>query len=109
MTKAEVKQMIAGLNIPYAYSHFAEGEAPSLPYVVFRYPNSNNFGADNKSYVPFDDLDIELYTEKRDLALEASLEALLDERDIFYRKSEVFIETEKVYEILYEMEMVVMG
>ena len=38
-------------------------------------------------------------------ALEATLEAVLDEHGIFYNKTEVWIESEKLYEVLYTFEM----
>lgn len=109
MTKSEVKDMIALLQLPYAYHHFAEGEAPELPYVIFRYPKSNNFSADSCTYMKADDLDIELYTGKRDIAVELRIETLLDTYDLFYQKTESYIEEEGMYEVLYEMEAVVVG
>ena len=36
---------------------------------------------------------------------EATLEAVLDEHGIFYNKTEVWIESEKLYEVLYTFEM----
>lgn len=104
MTKAEVKQMIAGLGLPYAYHHFAEGEVPECPYIIFRFPDSNNFAADNAAFHKADNLDIELYTKKRDVSLEGELEEALDERGLFYNKTENYITSEALYEILYELE-----
>ena len=37
--------------------------------------------------------------------LEAELEAVLDAHGIFYDKTEVWIESEKLYEVLYQFEM----
>ena len=37
--------------------------------------------------------------------LENKVEAVLDEAGIFYNKSEVWIESEKLYEVLYRFEM----
>jgi hypothetical protein len=39
------------------------------------------------------------------VGLEASVEAVLDEHGIFYDKSEVWIESERLYEVLYSFEM----
>ena len=38
-------------------------------------------------------------------ALEAQIEAVLDEGGIFYGKGETWIDSEKLYEVLYEMEV----
>ena len=49
-------------------------------------------------------LHIELYTDWKDLAVEQGVEAVLDEHGVFYNKSEVWIESEKLYEVLYTFE-----
>ena len=97
--------MLSGLEIPLAYHHFAEGEAPELPYLVYHYPKSENFSADNMAYVKQDDLNIELYEEKRDFDVEDALEQILDANDFFYVKTEIYIPDEDMYEILYEMDV----
>ena len=106
MTKSEVKGMIAGLGLPYAYHHFAEGESPGCPFIIYLYPKSSNFSADDIAYSKVDDLQIELYTKKRDFEIETALEAELDVRSLFYNKSEVYISSEEMFEVIYEMEMV---
>lgn len=40
----------------------------------------------------------------KDLAVEQQLEEVLDEHGIFYNKSEIWIESEKLYEVLYAFE-----
>ena len=47
---------------------------------------------------------VELYTDKKDPVTEARLEGVLDRHDIFYDKSEVWIESERLYEVLYTFE-----
>lgn len=46
-----------------------------------------------------------MYTDLKDLAVEQQLEDVLDEHGIFYNKSETWIESEKLYEVLYTFEM----
>ena len=41
-------------------------------------------------------LNIEIYTDRKDVALEERAEAVLDGYGIFYEKSEVWIESEKL-------------
>lgn len=105
MTHEEVMEMIGEMGFPFAYDHFAEGESPDPPFVVFLYPNSSNFSADGKVYFKANRLNIELYTDIKDVSMEEKVEAVLDSRGIFYEKSEVWIESEKLYEVLYEMEV----
>ena len=105
MTHQEVMTMLAEMNLPYAYDHFVEGESPDPPFLVFLYPGSNHFAADGKVYIKVNRLNIELYTNKKDVELEETVEAVLDRHGIFYVKSEVWIESENLYEVLYQMEV----
>lgn len=105
MTHQEVMTMLAEMNPPYAYDHFVEGESPDPPFLVFLYPGSNHFAADGKVYFKVNRLNIELYTDKKDVELEETVEAVLDRHGIFYGKSEVWIESENLYEVLYQMEV----
>ena len=50
MTYIEVSDMIRAFDFPYNYYQFPKGEAPAPPFVVFYYPNSDDFIADNKNY-----------------------------------------------------------
>lgn len=109
MTKEQVKQMLDATSMQYAYHHFAEGEAPSLPYLIYYYPDSDNFAADDSVYLRALDLTIELYSKKRDFDKEWNLEEDLFLHGLFWQKHEVYIESEKVYLVRYEMEGQVMG
>ncbi|WP_368269916.1 hypothetical protein [Enterocloster clostridioformis] len=103
MTHEEVVQMIEEMGIPFAYHHFAEGESPAPPFICFLFPDSENFAADNIVYAAFQNLNLELYTDEKDPELEARVEEVLNAHELFWEKSEVWIETEKLYEVLYRM------
>lgn len=105
MTHQEVMEMLTEMDIPFAYDHFVEGESPEPPFLVFLYPGSNHFAADGRVYFKVNRLNIELYTDKKDVELEETVEAVLDRHGIFYGKSEVWIESENLYEVLYQMEV----
>ncbi len=100
MSHEEVLKMIEETGLPSAYDHFVEGEAPEPPFLVFLYPR-----ADGIAYFKINQLDIELYTDLKQPELEEAIEAVLLKHGIFYGKSEVWIESEKLYEVLYEMEV----
>ena len=97
--------ILNNIEVPYAYDHFAEGEAPDPPFLCYLLPGSDNFSADGKVYLKVSSVNIELYTDSKDLAVEQKLEAVLDTHGIFYDKTEVWIESEKLYEVLYSFEM----
>ena len=101
----ELVQILGEMQIPFAYHHFAEGEAVETPFICYLLPGSNNFSADGKVYHKINEVHIELYTDLKDLAVEQQVEDVLDEHEIFYNKSEVWIESEKLYEVLYSFEM----
>ena len=57
------------------------------------------------AYFKINQLDIELYTDLKNPDLEETIEAVLLKYGIFYGKSETWIESEKLYEVLYETEV----
>ncbi len=97
-------EILKETEIPFAYDHFAEGESPEPPFICYLLPGSNNFAADGKVYFKANEVHIELYTDFKDLTVEQKLEAVLDEHGIFYNKSETWIESERLYEVLYIFE-----
>lgn len=105
MTMEKVVEMLQEMKIPFAYDHFAEGESPEPPFICYLLPGSNNFAADGKVYFRINQVRIELYTDSKDLSVERKVEMVLDESGIFYNKSEVWIQSEKLYEVLYSFEV----
>lgn len=105
MTYQEICKMIKETGLPFAYHHFAEGESPEPPFLIFLSSGENNFSADNYMYFSFKKLNIELYTDRKAPETEEKVEKILKKYQIFYNKSEIWIESEKLYEILYEMEV----
>ena len=92
-----------------AYHHFEEGQSPDPPFLVYLYLETHNFSADGVVYKQVNELDIELYTNKKDLNAEKNVEAVLDQHGFFYEKTETYIESEKMFEVLYEMEVMIDG
>ena len=104
MTYSEIAEMLEETNIPVAYDHFSEGEAPDPPFICFLFPGSDNFSADGKVYLKICNVNVELYTDIKDPELEQMLETVLDGHGIFYQKTEAWIESERLYEVLYQFE-----
>ena len=92
------------IGLSYAYDHFAEGESPNPPFICYLLPGSDNFAADGRVYYKIDDVHIELYTDYKNTELELKVEEVLDRYNIFYDKSEVWIDSEKLYEVMYQFE-----
>ena len=100
----EIIRILKEAGIPFAYDHFAEGESPDPPFICYLLPESDNFSADGKVYLKINVAHIELYTDEKSPATEQILEDVLDAHEIFYEKSEIWIESEKLYEVLYTFE-----
>ena len=105
MTYEQIAEMMEEMGLPFAYHHFAEGESPAPPFLIFLSPGENTFSADNSMYFSFKKLDIELYTDVKNPELEKQVEQVLKRHKIYYTKSEVWIESEKLHEVLYETEV----
>lgn len=101
----DLVRLLEETGFPFAYDHFAEGESPDPPFICYLLPQSDNFSADGKVYLKVSSVNIELYTDCKDLSVEQKLETVLDTHGIFYDKTEVWIESEKLYEVLYSFEM----
>ena len=109
MTTLEIKEMLEQLNIPLAYHHFPASKSPKLPFMAYNYPSINPFYADSTNYTNIVDLDIRLCTETKNFELEQELEDILTAHDIPFWKTETWIDEEKMFEILYECEVMING
>ena len=101
----EMLTIMTEIGLPYAYDHFAEGESPEPPFICYLTPGSDNFSADGRVYYKIGQYHIELYSDVKAPELEEQVEAVLDGHGIFYNKSEVWIESERLYEVLYQFEI----
>ena len=101
MTLDKLYKLLVTLGLPTAYNHFKRPQEP--PYLVYFFDGSGNFGADNKVYCKIDHLVIELYTLKKDLNIETRIEVLLEDNELYYEKYEAYLDTEKMYQVRYEI------
>jgi hypothetical protein len=108
MNLIELKTILEATGFPVAYSHFTESEnepLPKPPFIVYLAAYSSNFMADNKVHIPIENVQIELYTTKKDLNAEAIVEAVLNENEIPYATTSAFIESEQIYQKIYEVRL----
>lgn len=109
MTAKELNKLMqdieeaAGLN-GYTYFCFRSGEVPPLPYAVFYHPQTETESADNKTWARIQTTNIELYTEQKDFDIEQKLEGVLTAHEITWEKSESYLSSEKMFEVLYEFQ-----
>lgn len=109
MTYQSIAEMIKSVGLPYAYYQFEEGQGSECPFIVFYYPARNDYAADGENYAKIENLTIELYTANKDFEIEAKLETVLGSNDLYFEKSETYIDSEKCFEIVYTMEVLING
>lgn len=88
-----------------AYRAFPEGEAPEMPYLIINEQRTDNFAADNKVYHKRRVVDIEVYTKLKSPETEQTLENALDQAQIFYNASDLYLDDERCFERIYEIEV----
>ena len=101
MDEATLFTLLKTTNMPVAYHHFTS--PPSPPYIVYLFSYSSNFGADNKVYDAEKNFQVELYTKTKDPTSEALIEGLFDAHEIYWDKTETYIDSEGLYQVLYDI------
>ena len=103
MTQAELYQALKSIGYPVAYGSFSSPATP--PFITYQFAYSNDMMADNVNYVAIEDFQIELYTAEKDLIAEQKVQDKLKELGLTYRKFETYLDEEKMYQILYEIQI----
>lgn len=86
-----------------AYRAFPVGGAPALPFICIAETETENFKADCKVYKKRQYVDIELYSAYKDESVEDAVEAVLDSNELVWDKSELYIESENIIQVTYEV------
>lgn len=107
MTYQEVYTMLQGIGLPVTYYEWPENHAPDPPFIAFFFPGDNDFKADDSNYVKVRELVVELYTDEKDFALEAQVEQALS--GMVYEREEQYIDSERMFQVIYTMEVVING
>jgi hypothetical protein len=103
MTQTELYQALKSIGYPVAYGSFTSPVTP--PFITYQFSNSSDLIADNQNYVEISNFQVELYTDKKDLAVEKIVQDKIKELGLPYRKFETFLDTEKLYQIIYEIQI----
>lgn len=103
MTLAEIYALLKQTGYPVAYHHFES--SPTPPYIVYLRAFDNNISSDFAVLGKFKNYQVELYTAKKDLAAEQKIEAVLNIIDPDYETSETYIESEALYQVVYQIRL----
>lgn len=99
-----IYDLLKKLDIPVAYDHFDSNKNVNPPFIAYREISPDTFKADGITYYRPYEFEIELVTEKKDVALEKAIEELLTNNKIPYDvENEVWDEDERIYHNFYEI------
>lgn len=94
------KKLKETMGIEVAYDHF--NHAPSNPFIVYIDRGKTHFIADSKIYTTKTEIQIELYTQDKDLVLEGKLEKfLVDNFGVFEDLETIYIKEQDMYQHIY--------
>ena len=106
MTYAELVTILRSTGYPVAYSHFAGG-MPTRPCIAYVDSFSSNFNADNHVYVDVPNVQIELYTDIKDISAENAVKTALNNAELPYDSTgPVWLDSEGVFQTIYEVRMI---
>lgn len=109
MTHKQIADMVKSVGLPCAYYEFPDGTDQAPPFICFYYPEADDVYADNKNYAGINRLYVELYTDEKDFSKEAAVEAVLTNSGLSFSKSELYINSERMWQITYRMEVIING
>lgn len=109
MKVSEVGNLMKAIGLPFIYYVWPEGADPDLPYVVYYFPSGDTEAADNTVWHGTRALNIELYTAKKSITTEAKVEKALAAFDLPFSRSETYLSDERMYEVLFETEVLIDG
>jgi|SRR5690554_1649174 len=104
MTYMDLINEIKALGFPCAYGNFKT--SPPIPFTVVAFSHSNDFMADNQNYQEVGYYQLEYYNDKKYPPDEEKIEGKLKELGLVYNKSEAYIESEGLRQIIYEFQII---
>lgn len=99
---------VGALGFPWAYRSFPVNpnvEPPKPPYCIILATYNNDIMADNQNYKGRVNHQLELYTDFRHPPSEQLIENLLKRLRIPYGKSTAFIDSERLHQVVYQIQL----
>lgn len=103
MSHTELLTILQTTGLPWTYHHWEGKQAP--PYGVYLDVNDDPFHADDLTYTYSRATRLEVYSLERDPSLDNSVRAALDAAGISYDTDYTWIESEGMYETIFEFEV----
>lgn len=111
MTLIELIESLETTGYPVVYNSFIVDENNPLPIpnICILRTDDENISADFKVFGKFKNYQVELCTNKKDLEAEQKVEAVLNDIDTDYTTSETYIDSEKLYQVVYQITLIEKG
>jgi len=93
-----------GLGLPCAYHSWKQPPPP--PYTVILHTANSDFIADNHNYQCIGNYQLELYTAIKHPPSEKKVEQWLKDHRIPYDKTEVFLDSEDMFQVVYDIQLI---
>lgn len=103
MTLEDLYALLQTTDIPVVYRAWTGQSVPPLPWLCYLATNSDNFGADNVVYFAGQEILVELYTAEKSPELENRVEAVLTGADLYWEKTETYIDSQHCYQVAYDI------
>lgn len=103
MTIKELYKQLKNLQLPVQYYMFQEGQAPTLPYIIYYNPTEQHANADNSTHLVNKDVIIEVYSDFKDITLEEKMRELFHNNKLTYTFQETYLKDERMYMVAYQI------
>lgn len=102
LTNAELIHLLDAL-LPGKVAYHSFRREVELPYIVVYETAPRNMAADNRVHDTWRQRNLEVYSRDKDFALEARLEAWLNDQNIYWTKSDDIRTEEGIVEVVYSI------
>lgn len=103
MTLIELANLLESLGYPLAYSHFKSVQEP--PFICYLVISGDTFSADNTAIHEATYVDIELYTDKKNITIENQIKDLLKKNELPFSYVEIYIKEEGVFKCTFSAQL----
>ena len=103
MTIQEFGELLETTGFPVAFFQFPKEAPHDPPFICYITTGSTPFGADGKTYYSGENIQVELYTVKRDKEAQSVVENTL--ASFYFLKNEGFLKDEGMYMTTYQLSL----
>lgn len=104
MTYLDIKKEMENLGFECTYGSFKT--SPTPPFTTIQFAYGNDVIADNQNYKDIGNYQLELYTTTKHPPSEQLIENRLKELRLPYTKVETFLDSEDLYQVIYEFQII---